>query len=250
EAAKFVRDFKSLAKEADDSLAKHKAMELDNERLLKAVNALKMDYLRKVRRVHVDGGSSCEIIYESCFEKLNPTIKATKVHLKTPLVGLSGEHSWSVGRTVMQSMGIVVSTIHGAIKFHTKKGIRIVLSIDEANEGTKRAKRIRAPSKEMVLSSLNVKEKIIVNDKYPYQTVTIKKQLPDNFKKELQNLLMSNTYVFAWTHANMTGIPRTIIIKGKPFNTKHKLNEYNHIKSIKQNKRGLGPDRSMAACKK
>nr|GEZ50298.1 integrase, catalytic region, zinc finger, CCHC-type, peptidase aspartic, catalytic [Tanacetum cinerariifolium] len=37
EAAKFVGDFKSLAKEADDSLAKHKAMELDNERLLKAV---------------------------------------------------------------------------------------------------------------------------------------------------------------------------------------------------------------------
>nr|GFA22939.1 hypothetical protein [Tanacetum cinerariifolium] len=37
EAAKFVGDFKSLVKEADDSLAKHKAMELDNERLLKAV---------------------------------------------------------------------------------------------------------------------------------------------------------------------------------------------------------------------
>nr|GFB09116.1 retrovirus-related Pol polyprotein from transposon TNT 1-94 [Tanacetum cinerariifolium] len=37
EAAKFVGDFKSLAKEADESLAKHKAMELDNERLLKEV---------------------------------------------------------------------------------------------------------------------------------------------------------------------------------------------------------------------
>nr|GFA73111.1 hypothetical protein [Tanacetum cinerariifolium] len=37
EAAKFVGDFKSLAKEADDSLAKYKEMELDNERLLKAV---------------------------------------------------------------------------------------------------------------------------------------------------------------------------------------------------------------------
>nr|GEZ96614.1 hypothetical protein [Tanacetum cinerariifolium] len=36
-AAKFVGDFKSLAKEADDSLAKHKAMELDNECVLKAV---------------------------------------------------------------------------------------------------------------------------------------------------------------------------------------------------------------------
>nr|GEV41862.1 hypothetical protein [Tanacetum cinerariifolium] len=35
--AKFVGDFKSLAKEADESLAKHKALELEIERLLKAV---------------------------------------------------------------------------------------------------------------------------------------------------------------------------------------------------------------------
>nr|GEX99351.1 hypothetical protein [Tanacetum cinerariifolium] len=37
EAAKFVRHFKSLANEADASLAKHKALELEIERLLKAV---------------------------------------------------------------------------------------------------------------------------------------------------------------------------------------------------------------------
>nr|GEY88426.1 uncharacterized mitochondrial protein AtMg00810-like [Tanacetum cinerariifolium] len=37
EAAKFVRDFKSLAKEDDESLAKNKAMELETERLLRAV---------------------------------------------------------------------------------------------------------------------------------------------------------------------------------------------------------------------
>ncbi|GKC11457.1 hypothetical protein Tco_1008239 [Tanacetum coccineum] len=36
EAAKFVRDFKSLAKEADESLTKHKALELEIERLLRA----------------------------------------------------------------------------------------------------------------------------------------------------------------------------------------------------------------------
>ncbi|GJR76997.1 hypothetical protein Tco_0089362 [Tanacetum coccineum] len=36
-AAKFVRDFQSLAKEADESLAKHKALELEIERLLRAV---------------------------------------------------------------------------------------------------------------------------------------------------------------------------------------------------------------------
>nr|GEV15256.1 hypothetical protein [Tanacetum cinerariifolium] len=37
EAAKFVRDFKSLAKEADESLVKHKALKLGIERLLRAV---------------------------------------------------------------------------------------------------------------------------------------------------------------------------------------------------------------------
>ncbi|GJW80001.1 retrovirus-related pol polyprotein from transposon TNT 1-94 [Tanacetum coccineum] len=37
EASNFVRDFKSLAKEADESLAKHKALEFEIERLLKAV---------------------------------------------------------------------------------------------------------------------------------------------------------------------------------------------------------------------
>nr|GEU68249.1 retrovirus-related Pol polyprotein from transposon TNT 1-94 [Tanacetum cinerariifolium] len=37
EAAKFVEDFKSLAKEADESLAKQKALELEIERLLRAV---------------------------------------------------------------------------------------------------------------------------------------------------------------------------------------------------------------------
>nr|GEZ34097.1 ribonuclease H-like domain-containing protein [Tanacetum cinerariifolium] len=37
EAAKFVGDFKSLAKEADASLAKHKILELEIKRLLKAV---------------------------------------------------------------------------------------------------------------------------------------------------------------------------------------------------------------------
>ncbi|GJY30711.1 hypothetical protein Tco_0414206 [Tanacetum coccineum] len=36
-AAKFVQEFKSLAKEADESLAKHKALELEIERLLRAV---------------------------------------------------------------------------------------------------------------------------------------------------------------------------------------------------------------------
>nr|GEX12005.1 hypothetical protein [Tanacetum cinerariifolium] len=39
EAAKFVRDFKSLAKGADESLVKHKTLELETERLLRAFDS-------------------------------------------------------------------------------------------------------------------------------------------------------------------------------------------------------------------
>ncbi|GJT48347.1 reverse transcriptase domain-containing protein [Tanacetum coccineum] len=239
---------------------------------------------RKVGRVYMDSGSTCEVIYEHCFEKLNPTIKATRVNTKTSLVGFSGKRSWSVGevsleitigehplsrtdslnfvivksdsphnillgRTAMQKMGIMVSTIHGAIKFHTKKGFRTVLSVGEAGEETKKAGRTLTISKERIPSCDDTEEKIVVNNKYPEQMVTIGKQLPEHFKKELQNLLRANADIFAWTHVDMTGILRTIMVDGKPFNTEHKLNEYSHIKPIKQNKRSLGPDRNTTACK-
>ncbi|GJZ96630.1 reverse transcriptase domain-containing protein [Tanacetum coccineum] len=116
---------------------------------------------REVNQVHMDGGSSCKVIYEYCFMKLKPSIRASKVDSKVPLIGFPGEKSWSIGkipleimigdppltrketlnflivksdspynmllgRTAIQKMGIVVSTIHGAIKFHTTEGIGIV----------------------------------------------------------------------------------------------------------------------------
>ncbi|GKA79826.1 hypothetical protein Tco_0786422 [Tanacetum coccineum] len=94
--------------------------------------------------------------------KLKPSIRSLQVDSNIPLVGFSGEHSWPLGevpleitigegpltrtktlnfvivrsdsphnlllgRTAMQQMGIVVSTIHGAIKFHTPRGIGTIL---------------------------------------------------------------------------------------------------------------------------
>ncbi|GKC77635.1 hypothetical protein Tco_1128409, partial [Tanacetum coccineum] len=119
-----------------------------------------------------------------------------------------------LGRTAMKRMGIVVSTIYKAIKFHTKKGIETVFFTNEADEGAKRAKKIPATSKERILSCANTEEQIIVIDKYLDQMVTIGKQLPNHFKKELQSLLKSNADIFAWTHANMTGILRSIMVEG------------------------------------
>ncbi|GKB42924.1 hypothetical protein Tco_0887866 [Tanacetum coccineum] len=157
-----------------------------------------------------------------------------------------------LGRTVMQRMGIVVSTIHKAIKFHTPIGIGIVFlmyELDKVGEGQKKQKKVSLEVTKGVLNCADAKERIVVNDKYPEQMVIIRKKLPPTFKKRLQDLLRSNADIFIWTHADMMGIPRTITVGGKPFIIEHKLNEYKHIRPVKQKKRGLNPDRNKAACK-
>nr|GEV47516.1 retrovirus-related Pol polyprotein from transposon TNT 1-94 [Tanacetum cinerariifolium] len=58
EVAKFVGDFKSLTKEADESLAKHKALELEIERLLRPV--VSQDIMSVVQNNSVDKTSNLQ----------------------------------------------------------------------------------------------------------------------------------------------------------------------------------------------
>ncbi|GJV41832.1 hypothetical protein Tco_1420272 [Tanacetum coccineum] len=249
-----------------------------------------MIFGRQVNRVYMDIGSSCEVIYEHCFLKLKPSIRASKVDLKVPLVGFSGEHYWPIGevpleitigdapfsrtdtlnfaivrsnsphnllpgRTAMQKIGIVVSTIHGAIKFHTTQGVGTVFSMYESKkvrEGLKNIKEASPINIQGILSCMNVEERIIVNDKHQVNGLIIwKARCQKNFIRKTSKLLnVPNVDVFAWNYFDLfESLARTIMVRGKPFNTEHKLNEYCHIKPIKQKRRGLGPDRSTSACK-
>ncbi|GKF53944.1 hypothetical protein Tco_0160854 [Tanacetum coccineum] len=113
----------------------------------------------------------------------------------------------------------------------------------------KKVRETPLASKKWVFGCTKAEEKVVINDKYPEQTVTIENQLPEHFKERLWDLLRSNADVFAWTHADMMRIPKTIMIEGKPFKTEHKLNEYSHIKPIKQKRQSLGPNRNIASCK-
>ncbi|GJX89000.1 reverse transcriptase domain-containing protein [Tanacetum coccineum] len=164
---------------------------------------------RQVNRAYMDSDSSCKVIYEHCFLKLKPSIKVLRVDLKTSLV-VSLENILGLSkRTAMQKMGIVVSTIHPAIKFHTPCGIGTVPSTYESNnveEGQKKVEETISDVTKDVLSYVDAEERIIVNEK-------------------------------------------TIKVGGKPFNTENKLNEYKPFKLVKQKKRGLVTDRNEAACK-
>nr|GEV96238.1 reverse transcriptase domain-containing protein [Tanacetum cinerariifolium] len=75
-----LRDFKSLAKEADDSLAKHKAMELNNERLLKAVETeyakLWNDWYKKCNERKYD-----KISYDKAYKDMQQKIERLQAQL-------------------------------------------------------------------------------------------------------------------------------------------------------------------------
>ncbi|GKD67058.1 hypothetical protein Tco_1309166 [Tanacetum coccineum] len=111
-----------------------------------------------------------------------------KETLNFVIVKFDSPYNMLLGRTAMQKMGIVVSTIHRAIKFHTTEGIGTVFSTHESDKVKEGMKKVR--------------ETPPANEKGVYSR-------------------RKSGHVFAWTHADMTGIPRTIIVKGKPFNTKH-----------------------------
>nr|GFC12127.1 hypothetical protein [Tanacetum cinerariifolium] len=72
EAAKFVEDFKSLAKEADISLAKHKILEWEIKRLLKAV--VSQDILSVVQNASVVDTSDLQTKLERTKERFENCI--------------------------------------------------------------------------------------------------------------------------------------------------------------------------------
>ncbi|GJT79646.1 reverse transcriptase domain-containing protein [Tanacetum coccineum] len=255
---------KGIKKERDESYTKNKFEDLTSESKKitfpsggsnsSAPVVIKAKFFgREVNRVHMDSGSSCESIGKITLEiTIGDAPLTRKETLDFMIVKSDFPYNKLLGRIAMQKMEIVVSTIHGAIKFHTTRGIGTVFSTHESDkikEGMKKVRETPPVSEKGVFSCTTTEEKVVANNKYPEQTVAIGKQLPEHFKGRLRDLLRANADVFAWTHANMTGIPRTITVKGNPFNTEHKLNEYSHVKPIKQKRRVLGPDRSTAACK-
>ncbi|GKB99911.1 integrase, catalytic region, zinc finger, CCHC-type containing protein [Tanacetum coccineum] len=77
EAAGFVRDFKFLANESDESLAKHKALELEIERLLRAI--ISQDILSIVQR-KLPSSSGSKLYAVTLFPEFKGLPKIDKTH--------------------------------------------------------------------------------------------------------------------------------------------------------------------------
>ncbi|GJS33015.1 reverse transcriptase domain-containing protein [Tanacetum coccineum] len=136
----------------------------------------------RVRRIHVDGGSSSEVMYEHCFRNLSYRTRSRLKESRIPLVGFLGEVNYLLGvidlevtmgeygktRTIimefavvkspspynallgrmgMRNLGAVASTIHSMIKFPTSNGIATIATTRETLRECKQIEEAQALSR-------------------------------------------------------------------------------------------------------
>ncbi|GKB65870.1 hypothetical protein Tco_0927282 [Tanacetum coccineum] len=91
EAAKFVRDFKPLANEADESLAKHKALEFEIEHLLRAV--VSQDIMSIVQNPTVVKTSDLQTGLEHTLDPLSQKLENENVELEFQVLNYAKENA-------------------------------------------------------------------------------------------------------------------------------------------------------------
>ncbi|GJZ55010.1 reverse transcriptase domain-containing protein [Tanacetum coccineum] len=226
----------------------------------------------QVHRICIDGGSSFEILYEHCFNRLRPEIKNQMVPATTSLIGFSGEIKWPlgqitllvkigddehstsawmdfmvvrstsphngiIGRPGLRKIQAVPSTTHGMIKFPVTGGI---LTLKSSKIIPVECAMVSGPE-EQHISVNKVKEervKVAINPEHPEQTVMIGSDLTEKARVKLCNLLQRSLDIFAWTPADMTGVPRHI--------AEHRLNVREGCQPVRQKKRGQAAERNIA----
>ncbi|GKA09855.1 hypothetical protein Tco_0689288, partial [Tanacetum coccineum] len=139
-----------------------------------------------VSRVYVNEGSSVEVMFEHCFENLNPKIKARLKETQTDLVGRTSmkfimvrapsPYNIILGRPGLKTFRAIPSTIHSIMKFPTPRGIATLVT------------------RTVIITECRRLEKKQVIEE-------------ESFGGNGED----NMNVFAWESSDMTGVPRRVI---------------------------------------
>ncbi|GJV20773.1 reverse transcriptase domain-containing protein [Tanacetum coccineum] len=225
-----------------------------------------------VHRMYVDGGSSMEVLYEHCFNRLRPEIKSQMVPATTSLTGFSGETIWPlgqlrllvtigdaehytkawmnfmivrspspyngiIGRPGIREIQAVPSTAHGMLKFPVNGGIVTIRStILTPTECATIAATPKDSAKKAEARHENFK--VAIHPDFPDQEITIGGTVSTKARTELCTLLKGNLDIFAWQPSDMTGVPRSI--------AEHRLDIREGYPPVRQKKRGQAPERAKA----
>ncbi|GKA42800.1 reverse transcriptase domain-containing protein [Tanacetum coccineum] len=224
-----------------------------------------------IHRMYVDGGSSMEVLYEHCFNRLRPEIKSQMVPATTSLTGFSGETIWPLGQLrllvtigdaehftkawmnfmivrspspyndIIRRPGIreiqaVPSTAHGMLKFLVNGVVTIRSTILTLNECATITETLKDSIKKIEGGQENLK--VAIHPDFPDQEVALGGTLSIEGRTILCALLKMNLNIFAWQPSDMTVVPQQI--------AEHRLNIWDGYPSVRQKKRGQAPERAKA----
>nr|GEX67207.1 reverse transcriptase domain-containing protein [Tanacetum cinerariifolium] len=219
-----------------------------------------------VHRIYVDRGSSMEVLYEHCFNRLWPEIKSQMVSTTTLLTGFSGETIWPlgqlrllvtiedaerytkvwmnfmivrslspyngiIGRPRIREIQAVPSTTHGMLKFSVNGEIVTIHStILMPSECATIVTTPKDSAKKAEACHKNFK--MAIHSDFPDQDITIGGTISTKARTKLCTLLKGNLDIFAWQLSDMPGVPRSI--------AKHRLDIREGYSPVKQ-KKEAGP---------
>ncbi|GJS91350.1 reverse transcriptase domain-containing protein [Tanacetum coccineum] len=225
-----------------------------------------------IHRMYVDEGSSMEVLYDHCFNRLRPEIKNQMVPATTSLTGFSGETIWPlgqlrllvtigdaehftkawmnfmivrspspyngiIGRPGIREIQAVPSTAHGMLKFPVDGGVVTIRStILTPNECATITATSKDSTKKIEGGQKNLK--VAIHHDFPDQEVALGGTLSIEGRTTLCALLKRNLDIFAWQPSDMTGVPRQI--------AEHRLNIQDGYPPVRQKKRGQAPERAKA----
>ncbi|GKF02718.1 hypothetical protein Tco_0029641 [Tanacetum coccineum] len=193
-----------------------------------------------IHRMYIEGGSLTEVLYEHCFNRLQPEIKSQMVPATTSLTGFSGETRWPLGQLRL------LVTIRD-VDHSTKAWMifMIVRSLSPYNGiiGKPRIREIRAvPSTAHGMLKFLVNGGIvtirILHPNFSDQEMAIKETLSEKGRTKLCSLLEENLDIFTWQPSDMTRVPRSV--------AEHRLNIREGYIPVRQKKRGQAPERAKA----
>nr|GEX73136.1 hypothetical protein [Tanacetum cinerariifolium] len=192
-----------------------------------------------IHRMYVDGGSSMEVLYEHCFNRLWPEVKNQMVPATTSLTGFSGETIWSLGqlRLLNKEIQALPSTAYGMLKFPADGGI---VTIHSTILIPAECVTVITSSKEIPKEAgvRHEKFKVALYPNFPDQEVAIGGTLSAKGRTELCSHLKENLIIFSWQPSDMTGVSRSV--------AEHRLNIREGYSLFRQKKSGQAPERAKA----
>nr|GEW50282.1 retrovirus-related Pol polyprotein from transposon TNT 1-94 [Tanacetum cinerariifolium] len=195
EAAKFVEDFKSLAKEADDSLVKHKALELEIERVLKAV--VSQDIINIVQKESVVDTLDLQTELEHTLNLVSQKLDNANVELKFQVLNYAREnaHRKATYKNLLDSISVtqLFKKASDQNDNTSDTSVKTKFAKQSIMENLPKVGEIHALSNPVISNSISTPQesKVVKNDKViapgmfrinPFKTSREEKHVPNNVR--------------------------------------------------------------------